>query len=175
MDYYLSGDDIKKAMNGNVNILSYGELAYFNEMEDLVNENCPNAAILYQFDEKDGSRIGHWVAVKLLPNGEYAFYDSYGTPIDKMLSTIPQKFRKATNQTRKHITRMIKNSADTVWENDIPVQKVGEDIATCGRWTVLYLQSNQTPDDFSNNIYNVSELTGLSTDDIAVILTDEMI
>lgn len=144
-------------LNLPISILRFEDLKYFPSIHDIVNPNNPNTIIFYQWGHDDNSNYGHWTALKLLPNGEIAHFDSVGDHFINILKNIPYKYRKLTGQTNDTLKKLIANDSlnDFYHYSDTQLQSYDDDIATCGRWVILFLLSDLDPDAFANKIFDI--------------------
>lgn len=147
----LSTQDINNLLNGKVNIITYGDLAAVNNINQILDpyDAC---VIIYLTRE----HYGHWVCLIKLPKKsggvkqELEFFDSYGQKPDSQLDwNIDEYIRVKNNQDYPHLTWLLYNSKYDITYNQYKFQKKEKDVRTCGRHvTVRILCKN-----FSLNQY----------------------
>jgi hypothetical protein len=124
------------------------------------------------------SNSGHWVC--MMRNGNaFEYFDPYGLTHKKAMDWTSEYMNKFLDNTYSDLGTLIQNMKpnQTLKTNNIKYQnmKFLNNVATCGRWTILRLQSflmiNHTNDDFEKFIKNQCKLYALPSDVIAVMLT----
>lgn len=166
MNTALSGKNIMDLMNNNCKILTYGELANYDDIFDAIGESG-NLILLYQTRQS----YGHWCALFTTPRNTIEFFDSYGTLPDDELLLIDPYFRLISNQNLPHLTALLYDSDMRIEYNNHELQGKGKDIATCGLWAVLrVLTKNMHIDSFNKLIKDLASDFNLSNDELIVNL-----
>jgi hypothetical protein len=161
----LSGEDVKKLLDGKVKIIKYPDIHKFDNIDELIHPyDC--AIILYEYYE----HYGHWcwLIMTELEDGSKTleFGDPYGKTIDYVLTKIPEPYKSQSNQDYPYLTRLMYNSPYECSYNDFKFQKIGDKISTCGRWSTLRCLLKQLPlAEFKKLFY------GEYSDDLATFLT----
>ena len=163
---FASDSDICRCLHcDNNKIIKYSELKNY----DCLNKLLPNTDfdyIVILVEEKLNS--GHWTCITRIKN-TFTLFDSYGTGIDKELGVIGAGIKKLLGEDQPLIQRMLDGcKCDiSVIDNRTQFQSTKEDIATCGRWTCLFIEMNKmgySLDEFRNFIFTSSENSGKPTD-----------
>jgi hypothetical protein len=138
-----SNEDICKLCEGEVHIVTYPQLAFMNNIRQLLGKHKA-AIILYMTRQ----RFGHWVAIFEVPGhpDTIEFFDSYSMKPDDELDMIPDHFRVVSGQSIPHLTRLLNTSKyKNILYNDIRLQKRKDDTATCGRWAGIRVSMKEIP------------------------------
>lgn len=98
---------------------------------------------------------GHWMGVKMNPKKrEIYFFSSYGgRPDEEKNEWIDLQGQLESGQATNPLNDALKQYHQMGWKimyNDFPYQHEGDDTATCGIWTVAFLNSDLDPDQFAN-------------------------
>lgn len=135
----VSGIDIVRSLDGNVNIYTYSKLAKFDSIWDLFN-GVPAFVILYE--TRKG--FGHWACV-INRGGSIEHFDSYGFFPDQALKQIPEYFRKNNRMGHTHLLYLLYKSGVPIEYNDFKLQSREKDISTCGRWCIARIYFRELP------------------------------
>lgn len=146
-DKAFSDSELTKLCDDQVSIVPYDEL-YDMEHIDEAFDGKPAIALLYL----TGKNFGHWVAV-INHKDNIEVFNPYGLKIDEDLNYISPKWRHKSHQDEKHLTRLLKNQEKPVIYNDIKLQRVKENIATCGRWVGTRIVCRDMPLDYFIKIF----------------------
>ena len=126
----LSNFDIEKALNHKIKIVLYSDVKKFRTMDEFFypHDAC---VILYETDHD----VGHWILImrRYSPKGHpyIEFFDPYGTNLDDTLEySVNGKFPYLTSLIYKDKINDIR------WSN-MKLQKLEDNINTCGRWCVF--------------------------------------
>lgn len=172
-------DDIYRISGKKCNIFTYPELVRFRKIDNLFKKGNSDVEKLSKidlpFDNKccvilymTGPNYGHWTA---LCKNRYGinFLDSYGDIIDDQLLKIDKKIQ---GQDKKLLLKLLTKCKYKIYYNDIKLQKLNENIATCGRYCALYLKYDyMNIDDFTELIKRKSKQYGLTPDQIVCALS----
>lgn len=124
----------------------------------------PNAVLILY---KSEPLFGHWVLLTKNENG-YHYLDSYGEPIDNPLDYVPKKFKH-----KKWLAKLLLDSGENVFYNHNKLQKLSDNISTCGRYCSIFLKySNMNVDDLSNMIIKAAKKNNISCDKVVTLLTE---
>ena len=165
--YSLSSIDMMKMINNKANLITYPEIANYDNIEDLMGKDKA-VIILYLTDEN----YGHWTTVFLNPKEDtLIFFDSYGMKPDTEIKWIKNN-PILKEYPKDPLTRLIKLMSDSKYKidyNDHKLQKTNNDIATCGRWVgIRLLMRNLTNEQFFELFKSYDNLT---PDDIVTLLS----
>ena len=130
----LSGDDITNALNGKVKVILYSSLSKYKTMEELLGK-YKKVVLLYQ----SSSNFGHWCCLYEYC-GTICFFDSYGIVPDDELNYMSKEMNKKLMQDCRWLTHLLYESCKTVQYNEYPLQQLGPEVNTCGRWCIIRLK-----------------------------------
>lgn len=174
-----SPEDIFRIAGKKCNVYTYPEITKFRSIDELFKKgrseivnnsksklpfDCSCCIILYM----SGPNYGHWT---ILTKNDYGinFLDSYGDVIDGQLIHVDQTI---PGQNKKHLLKLLTRCKHKIYYNDLKLQKMSQNIATCGRYCALYLKYDyMNVDDFVKLIKNKSEEYGLTPDEIVCVLS----
>ncbi len=148
-----TGQQVLKAAPPGTQIHLYSDLASDPRPAHKIIETLGrNNIILYQ--DPSNMKTGHWVALSIHPETlEIFFFSSYGGKPDvEKMQWVSRKRLIESGQVRNVLNDGLKFFARHGWTihyNDRPFQVVGDNTATCGVWSVAFLQSGLNPDEFA--------------------------
>ena len=127
----LSGRDIYDILDGDVNILTYKDLAEVKDLDQILNKPC---VILYETNEN----FGHWTLLLKIHKDTIELFDSYAYMPDEQIKFIPSYFRDEKNSL-PHLSWLLATSKkyNKIISNTVKLQKSASDINTCGRWVIM--------------------------------------
>jgi len=129
LDEALSFDDISKAMNGKVKVITYPELEDYETIDELL-EPYDKVVVLYMV----GPNFGHYVSLFRRPNGNIEVHDPYGKyDVDMELKFCSNKFNKGKYP---YLSKLIYESPYKYEYNDKQLQVDGSETATCGKHAI---------------------------------------
>ena len=169
-DYALSGSDIEAFIPKSL-VLTYSELCGLPSLESVLKKH---SCLVILFESSEG--FGHWTilfpAVYSGVEGELEFFDSYASYPDDNLSLIDEEFRYESGQDYPCLTELLLRDKRSAYMHVNEFGLQGRRTMTCGRWCILrYYFRDISPKEFCSLIDRLSELSGLSYDDLAVVLT----
>lgn len=133
INYSLSNAEIEKYLGDKCKIIVYEDLEKIKNIENYMS-NILFLVILYQ-TEKD---YGHWtVLIKNDLINAFSFFDSYGIKPDMQLLDMPMIIRNGLGQTFPHLSVLLFNSKRKIFYNHNKLQKLANNVSTCGKWVVL--------------------------------------
>lgn len=165
LNYSLSDADIRTILGHGAKIVEYKDLSNYEDMDDLLPNEKDYVIVLVE--SKPNS--GHWCAITK-GNGTITLFDSYGSKIQDELNFISKAMNRMLGQTKGELDRLIDSVPDhyEVVYNKDRLQAEKPDIATCGRWTSLFVtmfkDMNYDLHDFLEFIENQIKETGLPPD-----------
>lgn len=171
--------DIYRIAGKICNIFTYPEIKKYKNINNLFKKgNSPIANdcnLKLPFDSKcciilymSGPNYGHWTC---LTKNEFGinFMDSYGGVIDDQLEHVDQNI---PGQDKKYLIKLLSKYKGDVYYNDIQMQTMNQNIATCGRYCALYLKYDYMKvDDFVKKIKELAAKNKLTCDQIVCILS----
>lgn len=142
----LSNFDLYNFFDNKINIYTYNEFTHY---ETIGEAFYPYDIIFLLFETKEN--FGHWVCICQNKYNIY-FFDSYGFFPDEELKFTPTMFRKYNNMVLPHLTILLLKSKKEIHYNNHKLQDINnKDIASCGRWTLMYalLYNDVSIDEFA--------------------------
>lgn len=128
-----SSRQLSDMLDGNVKIMNYRQLRTYDNINDVLKP-YDQAIILYETK----LNLGHWVC--LFRDGDVIeHFDSYGYSPDGELSFIPKNFKKAYYGKIPYLIWLLYKSKQPIRYNHYKLQKLGNNISTCGRWCIARL------------------------------------
>lgn len=171
MDISLSGDDIIKALDGEVNIVLYNQLSKMSTLHDLFQDHKV-CCVLYL----SRPNYGHWVCLVRDDTRKIIYYfDPYGECIDQPLSVLSQKTRRQCNEVKNFLSRIIYNSGYHVDYNDEPLQADSKSIATCGRWAITRGLFDELSNDQFASLFKHRKGESFTPDELVFELTHPLL
>lgn len=170
-DVALSNFDIKKILDGKVNVVVYPDIHNFKTIDQLMG---PNGACALLYESKP--KYGHWTAVLKIKNDGCEYFDPYGGDVDGLpdenLKFIPPSFGKKTNQDHTYLINLMVNSPYQLSYNQFKFQKHGPNIRTCGRHVVCRIKfKHLSLEEYYLFLKNMSKELNLDFDEVVTLLT----
>lgn len=164
LSYMGSNFDICKQLGcGQDKIIKYSELKNYNSLQELLPSPFDYKIILLESDKNSG----HWVCI-IRMNNVIECFNSYGVSIDSEWKYIPDSIERWLGQSTRYLSNLIKKSSGfTVISNKYKFQSKNPDIATCGRWVILRIETARmgyTLQDFVNMIQKQTEKDDIPAD-----------
>ena len=166
---FASDADITRVLNCDMNkILKYSELDKFPCFADLLPREQDFVVLL--IEQKENS--GHWVCI-VRENNNIFLFDSYGSSLDRELGFVAKSMRILLGEDKRFVERMINCKCDkckdfNIIENVTKFQSLKNDIATCGRWCIMFIEMTNKMkydlDQFASFVYTSAENTEKPTD-----------
>jgi hypothetical protein len=169
--YALSNFDIKEVMP--TNIFTYPHLQDVKHIDEVLDHDG-RAIVLYLTDNE---QTGHWVSL-IKRDGNIEIFDPYGFAPDTQGKNlgVGAGNLKRFGQDRPLLTNLIKASGYGIKYNSKRVQPFTPSIATCGRHALMRLLASHLPlDEYNKRLMKISKDAGVSPDDIATVLTAELL
>ena len=160
----ISNFDILKVLP-TVKIISYSEL---NGCEKFPFDDDNRLVIFYELE----GAVGHWVCVMYYPESDTAsWFDSYGFKVDGVLSDMPKSELQKLGESGKIATKIMKNYTKAVY-NPVRFQAL-KDAQTCGKHVCTrLLLMHLGVQDYANWMKSLSEVTGLSPDELVCVILE---
>jgi len=166
---FASDKDITRALNCEMNkIIKYSELDKYPCFADLLPREQDFSVLL--IEQKENS--GHWVCI-VRENNDIYLFDSYGSSLDRELGFVAKSMRILLGEDKRFVERMINCKCDkcrdfNIIENVSKFQSLKNDIATCGRWCILFIEMMHKMkydlDQFASFVYTSAENCEKPTD-----------
>lgn len=135
----LSDDDLLGVLNKDTRIVPYNEIHQYKTLDDLFGQDN-RLIILYISSVQGNSTSGHWCTLlRTHRNGKniIEFDDPYGTMPDEALKHIPKSIKNKTGQDKNYLTKLLYdyslNPNNEIHFNELKMQRMSNDISTCGR------------------------------------------
>lgn len=155
-EYSLSGNDIKKALDGDVHVILYPELSKYLTLEDIIYEEKP-IVILYETEKN----YGHWTCLFFGPKG-LEFFDSYGIyPDDELVkSHYSPSYNMLSNIMLDYMHR-----GGKVEYNNYKFQKHSIKVNTCGKHCVFRIKNrSRNIDEYKKYLDKLKNHMGFKAD-----------
>lgn len=136
--YSLSGEDILR-LNPNTKLILYEDVSSYNTIDELL-EPFDSVIILYEWERKGDTSIGHYVTVNRVNNYMIEHFDSYAFKPDeelKQLKNASEAYKRMTKQDHKYLLDLYINCPYVMSYNHYKFQSLDENISTCGRYCIL--------------------------------------
>lgn len=152
-----TGAEMERATQHKAPILMYSDLckdaAHYGPARTLARmfkRSDKNIILLQDPSDMDS---GHWISVsRNLPEKEIYFFSTYGKKPDvEKLKWMTKGMLRASGQNINLFNDGMKEFQRhgwTIYYNDYPYQKEGDNTATCGIFTAAFLRSGLDPDQF---------------------------
>ena len=141
MDISLNPLQVQKISGKIINVIKYSELCDYVDANHLFSKS-PFILLLYETQKNNG----HWVCLIDKPKTIYVF-DSYGIFPDDELKYTNIKFRKDNNMDFGYLSYLLYHSPKTIDYNAVQLQKLDQNITTCGRWCGLRIRCDNLSND----------------------------
>jgi hypothetical protein len=156
--YPLSDDDIRGLLGGNIEISPYPKIKDVQNIGELF-DNRGRAIIFYP---QQSENQGHWTCM-IRDGRQIEFFDPYGEPPDAQKDGLSKNQLERMRMDHPDLTRLLEESGCHVIFNKVQLQKMSNDVQTCGRHCVCRLlyykmplsryrqmiqKSGMTPDEF---------------------------
>jgi hypothetical protein len=165
--YALSDDDIRKLLGSGIKITTYPDLEKVSNIDQLFDKW--GRAIL--FVPQQNEQQGHWTC--LIKKGKVIeFFDPYGEPPEAQKDTIDEAQLEKMRMNEPLLAELLTNNPYKIIYNKVQLQKLQNDVQTCGRHCVARLLHYKVP--IQTYRERIKE-TGLTPDEYVVELTyDEL-
>jgi hypothetical protein len=135
-----SDSDMRRICKDQVNVITYRELREYKRIDDALGDY---GAMILLYETKP--LYGHWTAVHKVDGKTIEFFDSYGIKPDGQIKEVHPRFRKELGYDRPYLTELCMQDGYHIIYNDIKLQKLKDDMSTCGRWCGLRIACRQIP------------------------------
>jgi hypothetical protein len=151
-------------------IIKYSDLSDIDKIDELLPSNKTFKIILIETAKNNG----HWVCIGRNEDIIY-YFNSYGERADRDWRFVPKCIQKILDQDAGKLSDLLKASTLPVKQNYTKYQTLKDNIATCGRWCILWLTLMKDKDynleDFKDFIEEYKKNNNLKTfDDVVVKL-----
>jgi hypothetical protein len=161
--YALSDDDIRKLLGGNIKITTYPDLEKIQHIDQLFDRH--GRAIL--FVPQQNEQQGHWCCL-IKRRKTIEFFDPYGDPPEGQKDTISEEQLARMKMNEPLLAELLTNNPYKVIFNKVQLQKLENDVNTCGRHCVARLLYHTHPVQKYREILKRSQM---SPDEFVVKLT----
>ena len=133
----LSGEEVLKICDNKANLLTNRDLLKNNNIDDALGKY---GALILLYESKPG--FGHWVTVFRRDKNTLEFFDAIAKPgiPDSELKFISKDFKYKSGQTHPHLLKLMADTGNKIIYNDTKLQRMHNDINTCGRWVGMRLK-----------------------------------
>lgn len=180
MNYSLNGAEVLKicgdGRDGKISIMTYPDIVDCDTIADLFKK-ARSDCILLLFESRQN--FGHWTSIIQHRNSRgdvcgYETFDSYGIFPDDELKFAPYMFRMMNSMMIPHLTCLLYNTPSNIKleYNKVKLQKMEDDINTCGRWAGMRIRLRHIPlDDFNAIIAKICSSFKISPDELITLAT----
>ena len=158
--YALSDTDIKRLLGGSIKITTYSDLENTHNVNELFDGK--GRAIL--FFPQDNESSGHWCCM-IKKGREIEFFDPYGDEPDAQKDGIPMRKLEQMNMDKPLLADLLSDSGYRVIFNKVQLQKLKNDVQTCGRHCVTRLLYSAYP---IKRYREIIDKSGLTADEFVV-------
>lgn len=177
-DVLITDKQIMKLAGKKTHLVTYPELKDYKTLDDLFGNN-DKVIILYINTIDSNSISGHWCALIRHHKGKkiiVEFADPYGKPVDESLKWHTKSKNRELGQSKNYLSKLLYdfslNPNNEVHYNENKLQRMAENINTCGRHIGLRCHFNKIPLEQWQEIWDNLKNRGYNLDKIAVALTD---
>jgi len=143
----LSSDQIVKALNGKVKVVTSDQLYKFKTLDELL-EPYNRTVILYIW--KTDPSYGHFTC--LSKRGDVVdYFDPFGKTIDSVNRELPKDFKSQNHLDYNYLTRLLLNSPYDIEYNEQPMQDKSSSV--CGRYAIAKLALSDLPMDIFQRLF----------------------
>ena len=161
--YTLSDDDIRSLLGGNIEITPYSKIKDAQNIGELFDSRG-RAIIFYP---QQSENVGHWTA--MIRDGRHIeFFDPYGEPPDAQKDGLSKNQLERMRMEHPDLTRLLEDSGCRVIFNKVQLQKMANDVQTCGRHCVCRLLYYRLP---IGKYRQMIQKTGMTPDEFVVAKT----
>lgn len=161
--YTLSDDDIRSLLGGNIEITPYPKIKDAQNIGELFDSRG-RAIIFYP---QQSENVGHWTA--MIRDGRHIeFFDPYGEPPDAQKDGLSKNQLERMRMEHPDLTRLLEDSGCRVIFNKVQLQKLANDVQTCGRHCVCRLLYYRLP---IGKYRQMIQKTGMTPDEFVVAKT----
>ena len=181
MDKLLTDTEVMKIIGGKSKLVTYPELMEFSKIDDLFGDS-DKIILLYVNEMNGNSVVGHWCLLTKVKKGkrtEIEFTDPYGFMPDEQIKFYDTQWKNESGQNRNALTKLLYdfslNPKNSVFYNELKVQKDNENINTCGRHIGLRGHFYKVPLKKYQQIFKNLKKNGNDLDEIIVELTNKLL
>ena len=171
----LGDDDIRRLLGPTVKIIEFNLLDDYKNMKELLPKKIDYCIILYGIK---AITDGHWVALFKRDN-IISFFDSYGLKPEGALKWISKAANESMDQDGNLLINLLNTHKGPIFYNNYSYQNNQNfNIATCGRWSVCFIQymkmnSKHTLKTFNDFILTLKKKhPGITSDEIVSLLVN---
>lgn len=165
--YALSDDDIRDLLGGSIRITTYPDLDKVQHIDEIFDKH--GRAIL--FVPQQNEQQGHWTAL-IKKRNMIEFFDPYGDPPEAQKDTIDDAQLRKMHMTEPLLAELLTNNPYKIIYNKVPLQKLEDDVNTCGRHAVCRLLYHKYP---LEKYREIVQRYGANPDEFVIKLTyDEL-
>lgn len=190
-DRYLTVADVKKIAGKPFNVIKFGQLKNYHNLDDLFETSSmgmkyhpvDDVLILYEMQPNSG----HWCTLKrIMGKGHseyysYHFLDPYGEIIDSQRNHINHDFKLKSGQSTPLILQKLfdqmngegRSGVLDIHYNDKVLQ--GPKTSTCGRYAGLFMRFDTTVENFAKQLKALAKKKKITVDDLVIKLTADLL
>ena len=161
--YPLSDSDIRNLLGNDIKIYTYDQLAGMKGANSLF-DGKGRGIMLYPTESETS---GHWVCLLNTPD-HIEFFDPYGNKPDDIDEYIAEPVKESLDIHRKMLLPLLKSANKPVIYNTHAFQKDRNDVATCGRHSIVRcMYGDKSLDEYKT----IVDSSGLAPDDFVLGIT----
>jgi hypothetical protein len=138
-NYSLSDSDLLNLTDNKVKVIAYSDLENFNTIDEVLE---PYGAVIILYQQTKS--IGHWASI-IKQSGYIEIFDSLGVGLDHELEFSDYNKKRHGGIGIPHLTNLLEKSKYKVEVNLTQIQRDGNHINTCGRWSGLRVRFRDVP------------------------------
>ena len=159
----LSDSDLKHIL-GDCKIITYPDLAKYNNLDELLPRTYDFAIILLL----ESPQSGHWCCL-IKNSNQFEWFDSYGFPVDYDLTHWLTPLRRLKlGESKKYLSYLLQGR--NYIYNKVKFQQMRPNINTCGSHVAYRCYKFKTAGynlrDYQQHVYNACKVNGLTPDEL---------
>lgn len=179
LSYQLSDTDLLTTLGTkDTRIVPYDEIHQYKTLDDLFGKDN-RLIILYISSVNGNSTSGHWTSLsRVHRNGKniIEFNDSYSHPPDEALKFIPKSIKNKTHQNKNYLTKLLYDYSlipgNEIHFNEEKMQRMGGNIATCGRHIMNRLYFYKVPLNKYQKVFERLKKNNIDLDQASVLISN---
>ena len=164
---------LKDILGSDVKILTYPDLAKYNNLDELLPRAYDYVIILLL----ESPSSGHWCAL-LRYSSVFEWFDSYGFPVDYDLTHwLSPLHRLKLGESKKYLCYLLQGR--NFMYNKVKYQQMKPNVNTCGSHVAYRCHKFKTASftlrDYQQHVYNACKVNGLTPDELVAKFVSSML
>ena len=169
----LSDADLKRILGSETRIITYPDLAKYNNLDELLPKAYDFVIILLL----ESPQSGHWCCLIKNPS-QFEWFDSYGFAPDYDLTHwLTPLQRLKLGESKKYLSYLLKGR--NYIYNKVKYQQMKPNINTCGSHVAYRCYKFKTAGynlkDYQQHVYNACKVNGLTPDELVAKFVSSML